>query len=185
MPLNEVEAIAHECANLLIVYYTYVETIKRFDPKGTRFDLLRRQIHIKVTENDLILRLCRLDDDDTTQHSLREALRSIRNSLPQAKVTAIDRRLKKYRQLINPMKTKARNYYLAHLSKSAEVPHDRFVNFQKEVDEVINIFDMISGEAVRYVLRAGSQELELDLRQELLKGSQPRPRSFKSGRERR
>jgi hypothetical protein len=65
MPLNEVEAIAHECANLLIVYYTYVETIKRFDPEGTRFDLLRRQIHIKVTENDLILRLCRLDDTDT------------------------------------------------------------------------------------------------------------------------
>jgi hypothetical protein len=92
-------------------------------------------------------------------------------------------RLKKYRQLVNPMKTKARNYYLAHLSKSAEVPHDRFVNVQKQVDEAINIFDMISGEEVRYVLRTGSQEPELDLRQELLEVSQPEPRSSKSGRE--
>lgn len=65
------------------------------------------------------------------------------------------------------------------LSKSAEVSHDRFVNFQKQVDEAINIFDMISGEEVRYVLRAGSQEPELYLRQELLKGSQPEPRSSK------
>src|SRR6202034_240276 len=120
--------------------------------------------------------------DDRTNHSLREAGRSIRNSLPQATVTAIDKRLTKYRQLINPLKIKARNYYLAHLSKSAELPHDRFVNFQKQVDEAITIFDMISGEPVRYVLRAGSQERELDLRQELLKGSQPEPRSSTSGR---
>jgi AbiU2 len=169
---TEVKAVLLECVNLLLVYFSYVETIKRFDKKAaTRFDLFRWRIQLRVLENDLILRLCRLDDDDRTKHSLREALRSIRTSLSNAEAQAIDKRLTAYRRLINPLKIKARNYYLAHLSKEAEVPkatdfNEFLENLQQQVVEVINIFDMIAGEGepIKYVLHAGSQERELDLR---------------------
>jgi hypothetical protein len=120
---TEVEAVLNECVNLLIVYFFYSEAVEQFDPNGTRVELLRWRIHTRVIENDLILRLCRLDDDDKTTHSLREALRSIRNSLPDVKAKEIDNRLREYRKVVNPLKTKARNYYLAHLSKDSEVPH--------------------------------------------------------------
>ncbi len=169
----EVDAVKGECLNLIIVYHCYVETTKRLVRQtGTRFDLHRSWVYLRVIENDLILRLCRLDDDDRTNHSLHEALRSVRNSLPQAEATAIDKRLKKYRQLINPLKTKARNYFLAHLSKAAVVPHDPRGGLEKPIEEVVNIVDMLAGQPVRYFLRVGSQEPELDLRKELSNGTQ-------------
>jgi hypothetical protein len=172
---TEVNAVVAECGNLLLVYFSYVETITRFDKKAaTRVDLFRWRIQIRVLENDLILRLCRLDDDDRTNHSLREALRSIRTSLSNDEAQAIDKRLTAYRRFINPLKTKARNYYLAHLSKEFLIPkatdfNELLGNLQQQVAEVINIVDMIAGEGepIKYLLRAGSQERVLDLRQEL------------------
>jgi hypothetical protein len=66
---------------------------------------------------------------------------------------------------------------LAHLSKEADIPkatdsHESLENLQQQVAEVINIFDMIAGEGepIKYVIRgAGSQERELDLKQELFR----------------
>jgi|SRR5579859_2680015 len=172
----EIDAVLLECTNLLLVYFSYVETINQFDIKtATRFDLFRWRIQLRVLENDLILRLCRLDDDDKTQHSLREALRSIRPSFSNAAAQAIDKRLTGYRRLINPLKTKARNYYLAHMSKAVGVPkateaNELLANLPNQITEVINIVDLIAGEGdpIKYILRVGSQELKLDLRQELL-----------------
>jgi hypothetical protein len=172
----EVEAVLNESANLLLVYFSYVETLNQFDVQAaTRLDLFKWRIQIRVLENDLILRLCRLDDDDRTQHSLREALRSMRGSLSNSEIRTIDKRLSAYRRLINPLKTKARNYYLAHLSKEARFPKATDVselleNLQKQVADVINIVDLIAGdgENIKYTLRVGSQERELDLRHELL-----------------
>jgi hypothetical protein len=177
--LHEVGAVMLECANLLLVYFSYAETIKRFDKQtATRLDLFRWRIQIRVLENDLILRLCRLDDDDRTQHSLREALRSSRSSLPSADAQSIDKRLKAYRRLVNPLKTKARNYYLAHLSKEAGVPkatdaNELLEDLQEQIGDVVDIVDLIAGEGepIKYILRAGPQERELDLRQELLKST--------------
>jgi hypothetical protein len=58
----EVKAVLHECVNLLLVYFSYVETIKGVDKKtATGFDLFKWRIQKRVLENDLILRLCRLD----------------------------------------------------------------------------------------------------------------------------
>lgn len=174
---TEVKAVLHECVNLLLVYFSYVETNKGVDEKtATGFDLFKWRIQKRVLENDLILRLCRLDDDDRTKHSLREALKSIRTSLSNKEAQAIDKRLKAYRRLINPLKTKARNYHLAHLSKDAEVPqatdfNESLENLQQQVEEVINIIDMIVGK-FQYTIQTGPQERELDLRQKLF----PKPK---------
>ncbi|MCB0598016.1 MAG: hypothetical protein H6557_22170 [Lewinellaceae bacterium] len=170
----EVDAIKNECLNLLIVYHTYRATISKISPKiGSRFDLHYSWVHLRVLENDIVMRLCRLDDDDKTNHSLREALRSVRHDIPQKEVKAIDKRLKKYRLLINPLKTKARNYFLAHMSKVAEEPHAPQRGLEKPIEEVVNIVDMIASTPVNYTLSVGSQEPKLNLRVELSNDKSP------------
>jgi hypothetical protein len=170
---DDVDAVIVECLDLLIVYFSYLKTIAAFDRTWTRFDVHRWWVTLRVFENDLILRLCRLDDDDKTTHSLREALRSVRNEVPQQALREIDTQLKDYRQLINPLKTKARNYFLAHLNKHAEVPYDPQGGLEKPIAAVVNIVDAIVGELVPYALKVGSQEQSLDLRQELSGSSEP------------
>ncbi len=166
----EIDGVADECLNLLIVYFTYVETLNNFEPNsGTRFDFHRWWVYLRVLENDLIMRLCRFDDDDRTNHSLREALRSIRNTISIQELTAIEKRIKEYRQLINPLKTKSRNYFLAHMSKNANAIHDPRGGLEKPVEEIVNIIDMITGDSVRYILSVGTQENQIDLRKKLSK----------------
>jgi hypothetical protein len=125
-----------------------------------------------VLENDIIMRLCRLDDDEKSNHSLREALRSIETTIPQSEGKAIRERLSAYRKLINPLKTKARNYYLAHMSKHAEEPLDPIGDLERSNEAVVNLVDSIAGGTIQYEYRVGSHKGEtLDLRDELSKKS--------------
>lgn len=165
---DELDAVAIECLDLLIVYYTYRETANRYNVNsGTRFDLHRWWVSLRTLENDIILRLCRLDDDDKNNHSLREAMRSVRSGMPADLSSSLDRRLNEYRRLINPLKTKARNYFLAHMSKAAAVPYDPQGGLEKPIEAVVNIVDSIAGVPQKYFLSVGSQEEKLNLREEL------------------
>jgi hypothetical protein len=75
--------------------------------------------------------------------------------------------LKDYRALINPLKTKARNYWLAHLNKEAEAPWDPQGGFRRSISTIANIVDSISREKQVYTLRVASDIPELNLRQAL------------------
>jgi len=167
---EEIEAVRKECLDLLIVLYSYIQSSNTYNPsKGTRFDMHRWWVSLRVFENDIIMRLCRLDDTRKSCHSLREALKSVRNEIPQDQLKAIDCKLKDYRSLINPLKTKARNYYLAHLSKQASAPYDPEGGLEKPVEAVVNLVDAIVGSPVNYYLSVGSQEKMLNLKDELSK----------------
>jgi hypothetical protein len=116
---------------------------------------------------DLILRLCRLDDGEKTNHSFREALRSLEKAIPQKEVQELYAQLKTFRQTINPIQTKARNYFVAHLSKSAGVPFLPEGGLENLVVEAVGIVDALVGSVVQYSFSVGSQEKPLDLRLEL------------------
>ncbi len=162
----ELDAIKLEILNLLIVYFTYRRTVIEYFPKdGTRSDLHAWFTYLRVMENDLILRLCRLDEDDRTKTSLRDALKSVRTHIRQPDLKVIDQKIKEYRQLINPLKTKRRNYYLAHMAKGATEPIDPQGGLEKPILAVVELSDLIAGTMVSYSLRVGSQEPEIDLRQ--------------------
>lgn len=168
----EIDAVSLECLNLLTVYYTYRESIQTCcSAADTRLDLTRRWITLRVLENDLIMRLCRLDDDSKTNHSLREALRSVRNEMPNNQAARLDKHLKGYRRLINPLKTKSRNYFIAHLDKAAEAPFDPKGGLEEPIELAINIADEIAGAPLQYILKVGSQERVLNLKEELSRGS--------------
>ena len=118
-------------------------------------------------ENDIILRICRLDDDDKTTYSFREAMRSVRSNFTDSEAKTIDQMLKDYRTLMNPWKTKARNYYLAHLNKQAKAPWDPQGGLGPSISMVVRIVDSISKEKQTYTLRVASDMPELNLRQAL------------------
>jgi hypothetical protein len=164
----ELEAIQLESLNLLIMYHAYRETILRHNVReGTRWDLHFWWMQLRAMENDIILRICRLDDDDRTKHSFREAMRSVRSNFTDSETKAVGQMLKDYRALINPWKTKARNYWLAHLSKQAEAPWDPQGGFERPISTIVNIVDSISREKQIYTLRVASDMPELNLRQAL------------------
>ena len=87
--------------------------------------------------------------------------------MPAALSASLDKQLKEYRQLINPLKTKARNYFLAHMSKSATVSYDPQGGLEKPIGAVVNIVDSIAGTQQEYFLSVGSKEKKLNLREEL------------------
>ena len=171
----ELDAVRSECLNLLVAHYVYRKTFEEMKlGEADRFELLRWIVTLRILENDLILRLCRLDDDEKTNHSFREAVRSLEKTIPQTEVQELHARLKTFRQSINPIKTKARNFFVAHLSKSADVPFLPEGGLGSLVLEAVAIVDALAGSAVQYSFSVGSQEKPLDLRLELSDASAQR-----------
>ena len=117
----------------------------------------------------MILRLCRLDDDDRSQRSFREALKAIRAQIPDKEAKAIDKSLKRYRALINPLKTKARNYYIAHLDKEAKETLYPQYDLIRVISQAVEIFDEIAGERIDYTFRPTKDAPIIRLREYLKK----------------
>jgi len=164
--IKELDAARLEILNLLIVFYIYRWTCSgRVFPEDTRFGLYAYFVYIRALEHDLVLRLCRLDEDDRTKHSLREVLKSARTTIGEANAHRADKLLKQYRQAINPLKVKRRNYYLAHLAKGAEEQLDPQGGIGPQVQLAVEILDVLSGSRVGYSLRASSTDAVIDLRQ--------------------
>lgn len=173
----ELKAVQTEALNLLIVYRAYRQKLQ-FLPEAfhlTRDRLLTEHICLRIMENDLILRLYRLDEQDRTKECFSEALKSIRGVLQETDAREIDKRLKAYRALINPLKVEVRNHHIAHLAKGASESFDPRGGFdgkmrtpiETPISEVVNIVDLLSGREVPYTLRLGSQEIIIDLRVDL------------------
>jgi hypothetical protein len=152
----EVDAVVGEISDLLMVQWVYYSHLK-YDfpnPHKTGMDTLYRWIFTtRIMENDMVLRLCRLDEDDKSLHSFREALKAVRNLIPEPEAQALDKRIKKYRQLINPLKTKARNYDLAHLAKGAKPNLDPRFDLSPAITEAVAVLDEIVGEVQNYTFR--------------------------------
>jgi hypothetical protein len=169
---SEVEAIIGEVLNLLMIQWTLYEHIHREFPNpqtSGREALCRWLFTMRVMENDMILRLCRLDDEDKTKHCFREALKAVRDSIPDSEAKSLDKRIKTYRATINPLKMQARNWCIAHLAKGAEeslTPRFQLLNV---IIEAVGIADAIAAEEVEYTFRPSKNDSVIKLRDFLKK----------------
>lgn len=78
--------------------------------EATSLEALRREI---------VLGLCRLDEDDSSNWSFHAAKKLVsQGSFPRDFVDTVNDRVKNFRQKINPFKQEHRNAYIAHLSKN-------------------------------------------------------------------
>lgn len=171
---QDIDAVCNEINMLLIAYWNYKNTISDFGtvvPNRERIMQLLFTIH--VLENDLILRLCRLDEDDKSKQCFRQALKSVRDDVADDIGKKIDKRIKAFRKKINPLKTTARNSYIAHLAKKgAKEPIDpnggqigsSQNSFATLIQEAVEIVDDIAGQHMKYTLSVDSMQSPVDLR---------------------
>lgn len=120
------EAIQDDCLHLLMTAACFRHLSETFNPnRGSRLDLHMAMIQLRAIENDIIVRICRFDDEGPNQVSLRYAAKAARAAgMRDADMKAIDARVKKFRQTINPLKTRQRNQHVGHLAVGVTQPHD-------------------------------------------------------------
>ncbi len=173
---TDLDATQRECLDLLIVFLCYRDTLNDHSALRTsRRDIFRWMVQLRTMENDMILRICRLDDD-TDNHSLRRAAKSLKSIAPEPDLQAASAAMKDYRSLINPLKVQFRNHLIAHLNKNVtRTSWDPEGGLEQAISSAVNIVDLLSGRQVPYTLSVGSQERSIDLRAEL--GSHTAPES--------
>ena len=164
---SDIDDVVDRCLHLLIEYASYKHLIACFENEinqGTRYDLVMKITRVRVVQHSLVMAICLLDEDGTSI-SLRTAYKSVRNNTTELEKRQIQQQLKDYRTLINPLKTKVRNKYLAHMQTGTRTPYvPDTVDYRAEIRAALEVLDSIIGERRNYLLKVGSIEPEIDLR---------------------
>lgn len=165
-PLDEIK---DDCLHLLMTAACLRHLSETYDPNaGTRLDLHMAMIQLRAIENDIVVRVCRFDDERANQVSLRYVLKTVRAGMEDGKLKAIDRRLKGFRQTINPIKAGKRNRHIGHLAAGVTQPHDSLALTNPTAVvawcwEPVRIVDLLAQARCEYTLESTRGEL-LDLR---------------------
>lgn len=119
-------------------------------------------------ERDIIMGLCRLDEDGFGTYSFREYRKEVlKGERDQARVKAINKKLDEYRRVINPVKTNCRNRYIGHLSQRHDGSFTTPEELSKLVKRAVEVMDQLSGDPQQYVLTCTDPALSIDLRARL------------------
>lgn len=135
----------------------------------SREDFMVETILLESANRDIIARVTALDDDHN--RSFRTALAAMnRQGLNPSRRQRLDHLVKEFRKVVNDLKVKHRNAYVAHVQDLAEVgPRvlDAPVKFEEAASQAVRLLDEFVGREVNYILRPGSRELPVDLRARL------------------
>lgn len=123
---------------------------------------------IRAIENNLVVRICRFDEEGRNQTGLRTALRSIEARLSDRERKQANAAVKHFRHAINPLKTQKRNKVAVHLDIEAKQPHDAdsLFDLQGVIEQcrpAVHAVDAIAGARIDYTLQSGRYE-KVDLR---------------------
>jgi len=166
--------VKDELYQLLLAAYCYRRKFEKLDERlrtQSRYFLLEEVTALRLMSNEIVLGLCKLDDDSSgwTLLSLKkEVLKQLQD---QKLVQQINQKAKKYRADINAFKVKHRNAYIAHRNVEDYPNMLNLPDFQSEFRELIasalGLFELLWGAEVSFGFRLGSQEGTIDLKSEL------------------
>lgn len=164
------EAVRDEIAGLLL-NMNYLnrriarlrQTLDQFAPE----DWVEEIAFLESMERDIIMGLCRLDEEGRDVYSLRAYRQEVlAGEGDQARTRAINRAIEEYRRAVNPIKVKCRNRYIGHLSRS----HDGSFTSPEELlilaRQAVELMDLLCGESQVYVLSC-DQLPDINLRERL------------------
>lgn len=165
---NHVNAFRTEMLMILRFQLAFNRTLKFPNLQDlTRSDFVDRIIALKTIENDLLIRICKFDDDTKGVHSFPKALLEVNPTHPNK--IEIVKMVKLFRQSITPLKRNRRHIKLAHL-KIGEVDDDYELHydFVPVIKIMVLIIDLMNEKRIEYNWSDGRYE-KFDLRKEILK----------------
>lgn len=166
--------IKDELYQLLLAAYCYKRKVSYLEKRlrsESRAFLLEEMTALRLMSNEIVLQLCKLDDDDgkwTLRSLKKEVLKHIKD---QARVDKANRLSKEYRAKLNTFKTKHRNAYIAH--RNVEEYPDLFAllgsqdDFRSPIRAALELFEMLWEAPVSFNFTLGSKEPLLDFKKEL------------------
>jgi predicted RNA-binding protein with RPS1 domain len=136
----------------------------------SRSEFVDRWLALKAIENDLVVRICKFDDDTKGVHSFKKAINELTATHPNK--NQIKEKTKQFSQLIRDLKQSRRNENLAHLKIGKEdLQYDPKYNLIPAIKLIIEIVDLMTDNRVKYEWNDGQYE-KFDLRKEVLKEMQ-------------
>lgn len=164
---HHIEALQRESLMMLRFQLAYIRIAKFDDIKNiTRSDFVDRWLSLKTIENDLVLRICKFDDDTKGVHSFKKAVNELKETHPNK--SKIELKTKQFTSLIRKIKQYRRNENLAHLKIGAEDGQfDPKYNLLPAIKIIIEIIDLMAEKTINYEWSDGRYE-KYNLRVEVL-----------------
>ncbi len=170
---NDFIPLKGEMYQLCLSLYSYRQKIDSLGErlgKSSRFFLLEEITALRAISNELIMQLCKLDEDKSkvSFHAAKKAIGKL--SAPEDQKKRLNESIKKFRASINAIKTKHRNRYIAHLTEDGypdpfDLP-DFKTDFHDLILEAYRVFVLIWGAEVRFGFKVGSKEPFLSFNEE-------------------
>ncbi|RZL42300.1 MAG: hypothetical protein EOP00_23665 [Pedobacter sp.] len=154
---------------MLLRFQLAFNRILRFEnfSQMSRSNYVDQTICLKTIENDLLIRICKFDDDRKGVHSFKKAIPEIPNAHPNK--IDIEEKIKLFSKMIAGVKQKRRHEKLAHLKIDAEDnEYEIRYNFIPTIKLMVEIIDLISENKVPYEWSDGQFE-KYNLRVEVLR----------------
>lgn len=140
-------------------------SIEKFK-RGSRADMVDTLIAIKAIENDMLIRICKFDDDTKGVHSLKKALLEI--TALHKNYSEIKMKVSEFVKLIKEVKEIRRHTQLAHLKiGSSDRQYKPEYDFLPAIKMIVDIVDLMNEKKIEYRWNDGSFE-KYDLRKEVL-----------------
>ncbi|EOU2464925.1 hypothetical protein [Vibrio alginolyticus] len=146
----------------LYAYKTKYEAFPNRFPKATRHFLLEEATALRALSNEIILHLCKLDEDKSkvSFHAAKKVLS--KSKLSATEQSSLNSKLKAFRSSINTLKTVHRNRYIAHLTEDGYPNLFDLPSFEEGYQQVAQTayetFAFIWGDDVTFRFKVGSQE---------------------------
>lgn len=165
---NHVLAFRDEAFMLLRFHLAFsrisqLHNIKRIG----RSDFVDQLISLKAIENDMVIRICKFDDNTKGVHSFKKAINEIPINHPN-KIEIIEK-VKKFSLSIKNLKEHRRHKQLAHLTiGESDTEFEIKYNFCQILHLIIEIIDLMHKSEIKYTWKDGSHEI-FNLKEELHK----------------
>lgn len=170
---NEFIPLKGEMYQLCLSLYSYRTKFDNLGErlrKSSRFFLLEEITALRAISNEIIMHLCKLDEDKSkvSFHAANKAFNKL--SVSEQDKRALNDGIKNFRKSINTIKTKHRNRYIAHLTEDGYPDPFDLPDFKSEFNELVKeaykVFILIWGSEVKLGFKVGSQERFLSFNDE-------------------
>lgn len=164
-PLDIVQT---EIFNLLVLLFAFSRKPAPCVVRSTRHELLAELIAVDCLQDLIVLGLSRLADPRKDVWSFRELIKYQEGRSPIGGKASIKALLGKFESAVKPIQNHHRHERLAHLAKVRRSTKGVAVKTLEELArQAVEVLDHILGAKQKYVLRVGSTEAPINLREEL------------------